>query len=118
MTDSEIKELIEAAKEFETALKTKDVTIYAEADVKFHDIIYRTTDNQRLIQLLYNLREQMYRYRVEYLKDEEEQAIKKPLSENEERLKQIYEMTADLSDDDINLLKAFAAGLKANRKGD
>ena len=36
--------------------------------MKFHDIIYRTTDNQRLIQLLYNLREQMYRYRVEYLK--------------------------------------------------
>ena len=29
------------------------------------------TDNQKLIQLLNNLREQMYRYRVEYLKDEE-----------------------------------------------
>ena len=66
--DEEIEELKEAAKEFENALKTGDVTVYAEADVKFHDIIYRTTDNQRLIQLLYNLREQMYRYRVEYLK--------------------------------------------------
>ena len=66
--DEEIKELKVAAKEFEDALKTGDVTVYAEADVKFHDIIYRTTDNQRLIQLLYNLREQMYRYRVEYLK--------------------------------------------------
>ena len=66
--DEEIEELKVAAKEFEDALKTGDVTVYAEADVKFHDIIYRTTDNQRLIQLLYNLREQMYRYRVEYLK--------------------------------------------------
>ena len=66
--DAEIEELKVAAKEFEDALKTGDVTVYAEADVKFHDIIYRTTDNQRLIQLLYNLREQMYRYRVEYLK--------------------------------------------------
>lgn len=47
----------------------EDVTRFAEADVKFHDIIYRTTDNERLIQLLYNLREQMYRYRVEYLKE-------------------------------------------------
>lgn len=75
MTDSDIKELIEAAKGFETALKTKDVTIYAEADVKFHDIIYRATDNQRLIQLLYNLREQMYRYRVEYLKREDSHEI-------------------------------------------
>lgn len=67
----EIEELKEAEKEFEEALKTKDVTVYAEADVKFHDIIYRTTDNQRLIQLLYNFREQMYRYRVEYLKRED-----------------------------------------------
>lgn len=69
--DEEIEELKVAAKEFEDALKTGDVTVYAEADVKFHDIIYRTTDNQRLIQLLYNLREQMYRYRVEYLKRED-----------------------------------------------
>lgn len=67
----EIEELKEAAKEFEDALQTEDVTGYAEADVKFHDIIYRTTDNQRLIQLLYNFREQMYRYRVEYLKRED-----------------------------------------------
>lgn len=67
----QIEELKEAAKEFEVALKSGDVTAYAEADVKFHDIIYCATDNQRLIQLLYNLREQMYRYRVEYLKREE-----------------------------------------------
>ena len=66
--DEEIEELKAAAKEFENALISGDVTVFAEADVKFHDIIYRTTDNQRLIQLLYNLREQMYRYRVEYLK--------------------------------------------------
>ena len=39
--------------------------------MKFHDVIYHATDNQRLIQLLFNLREQMYRYRVEYLKREE-----------------------------------------------
>ncbi len=69
--DSEVEELKVAARAFEETLKTGDVTAFAEADVKFHDIIYRATDNQRLIQLLYNLREQMYRYRVEYLKREE-----------------------------------------------
>ena len=47
------------------------MTAYAEADVRFHDIIYRVTDNQRLIQLLNNLSEQMYRYRVEHLKQGE-----------------------------------------------
>lgn len=69
--DEEIEELKVAADEFETALDSGDVTAFAEADVRFHDIIYRTTDNQRLIQLLNNLREQMYRYRVEYLKRED-----------------------------------------------
>ena len=71
ITDEQIAELRAAEKEFEQALSSGDVTIYAEADVKFHDVIYRATDNQRLIQLLFNLREQMYRYRVEYLKREE-----------------------------------------------
>lgn len=68
ITEDQIEELKLAAKEFEHVLKSGDVTAYAEADVKFHDIIYSATDNQRLISLLYNLREQMYRYRVEYLK--------------------------------------------------
>ena len=68
MSAEDIALLKEAAKEFEETLKDGDVTAYAEADVKFHDIIYLATENQRLIQLLYNLREQMYRYRVEYLK--------------------------------------------------
>ena len=71
ITDAQIAELRAAEKEFEMALQSGDVTVYAEADVKFHDVIYRATDNQRLIQLLFNLREQMYRYRVEYLKREE-----------------------------------------------
>ena len=71
ITDEQIQELRMAEKEFEMALSSGDVTVYAEADVKFHDVIYRATDNQRLIQLLFNLREQMYRFRVEYLKREE-----------------------------------------------
>lgn len=69
ITDEEIQKLEEAAREFEEILKCDDITEIAEADVNFHDIIYRATDNQRLIQLLSNLGEQMYRYRVEYLKD-------------------------------------------------
>ena len=34
-------------------------------------MIYQATDNPKLVNMLNNLREQMYRYRVEYLKDEE-----------------------------------------------
>lgn len=69
ITKEQIRELEAAAEEFEKILKSSDVTEIAEADVRFHDIIYTATDNQRLIQLLNNLGEQMYRYRVEYLKN-------------------------------------------------
>lgn len=68
MTEESIVQLKEAEKEFENILETDDITLIAEADVKFHDVVYESTDNVRLIQLLNNLREQMYRYRVEYLK--------------------------------------------------
>lgn len=71
ITKEEIEEMKKAAEDFKKILKSKDITEIAEADVRFHDIIYMATDNQKLIQLLNNLREQMYRYRVEYLKREE-----------------------------------------------
>lgn len=45
-----------------------DITLQAQRDVEFHDVIYKSTGNLRLIQMLNNLREQMYRYRLEYLK--------------------------------------------------
>ena len=71
ITEEEIAELKKCAAEFEESLDHNDITQIAEADVRFHDVIYFATDNQRLIQLLNNLREQMYRYRVEYLKRKE-----------------------------------------------
>ncbi len=37
-----------------------------------HDIIVEATGNQRLIQMVNNLSEQMYRYRFEYIKDSEQ----------------------------------------------
>ena len=59
-----------ACDQFEKATKTGDVVTIAEADVALHDIIVQATGNQRLIQLINNLSEQMYRYRFEYIKDE------------------------------------------------
>ncbi len=70
ITAVQIAELREAGEAFEQSLDGGDVMEIAEADVRFHDVIYRATDNQKLIQFLNNLSEQMYRYRVEYLKDD------------------------------------------------
>ena len=71
ITPEQVEEMKMAAEDFRKVLKSRDVTKIAEADVKFHDIIFAATNNQRLITLLNNLREQMYRFRVEYLKQKE-----------------------------------------------
>ncbi len=71
ITKEEIKELKKAGDEFKKVLKSQDITEVAEADVRFHDVIYMATDNPKLIHLLNNFREQMYRFRVEYLKKDE-----------------------------------------------
>ena len=57
---------------------------HVEADVAFHDAIYSATGNSKLVQMLSNLREQMYRYRMEYLKDR--QSHEKLVKEHEEIL--------------------------------
>lgn len=69
ITGEELEELKVTMREFEEYTKTGDVKRIAEADVRFHDIIYQATGNPKLVNMLSNLREQMYRYRVEYLKD-------------------------------------------------
>ncbi|MCI5874620.1 MAG: GntR family transcriptional regulator [Roseburia sp.] len=70
ITSEELDELRRTMREFEEYTKTADLKRIAEADVRFHDIIYKATRNTKLENMLNNLREQMYRYRVEYLKDE------------------------------------------------
>ena len=70
MTEEEMRRLWLAAKEFEHTIAEGNLVKLAEADVAFHEVIYQASDNKRLNQVLNNLREQMYRYRVEYLKDE------------------------------------------------
>lgn len=73
ITEQELQELYEASRRFEKLTWEKDssITLLGEADEDFHAIIYRASGNRRLVQLINNLREQMFRYRVEYLKDED-----------------------------------------------
>ena len=70
MTQEELEQLEKAMKDFEDAVETDDIKRIAQTDMIFHDIIYQATRNPKLVNILNNLREQMYRYRVEYLKDE------------------------------------------------
>ena len=70
INDEQLENLKSIRDEFKKSLDSGDVKKIAEEDVRFHDAIYEATDNAKLIALTNNIREQMYRHRVEYLKDQ------------------------------------------------
>lgn len=69
ITPEEIKKLEQAHEEVKKMTIEQNLTEIVRADVDFHEIIYGAADNDRLLQILHNLRQQMYRYRLEYLKN-------------------------------------------------
>lgn len=75
MTQEDIGELEKRQAEFQSAISAGKVMEIAETDEAYHDVIYKGTCNDRLIQMINNLREQMYRYRLEYIKDEDKHQI-------------------------------------------
>ena len=88
--NDEVKEKLEKAlKEFEEAIESDDNAAIADSDVDFHDVIFEATGNARLIQIINNLREQMYRYRLEYVKDTEYHTVL--LNEHRELAKAMVE---------------------------
>ena len=70
ITPADIQRLEEYEHSFARAVADKNIVDMAEADEQFHFVIYDIADNDKLRELLNNLRENMYRYRMEYLKDE------------------------------------------------
>ena len=61
--------LRQAEEAFAAASRGNDLRLIAQKDEEFHKVIYMATKNPKLDMLLNNLREQMYRYRFEYIKD-------------------------------------------------
>lgn len=75
ITFEELDSLKEAQSMFGQAVEKGDAMQIAQTDEKFHEIIYASTKNNKLMQILSNLREQMYRYRLEYIKDAKKRHI-------------------------------------------
>lgn len=69
ITEQDVVELKAAMHNFEEKTKGDNVVEIAQADVALHETVYRIADNPKLVQLLGDIREQMFRYRAEYLKD-------------------------------------------------
>lgn len=69
--DEETLSMLEKAEMgFEQSLNRQNTKLSAQQDVHFHDIILQTAHNRRLSQQLTQIREEIYRYRLENLKDE------------------------------------------------
>ena len=71
MTEEKLEQLYKAMIRFEESTRSGDVKQTAQTDMEFHEVIYQAADNPKLVNMLNNLREQMYRYRVEYLKNDD-----------------------------------------------
>ena len=69
ITDDELKELRHINSQFTTYIKRENLNGSIKKDAEFHDIIYKASRNDKLISILNNLREQVQRFRVIYLKD-------------------------------------------------
>jgi DNA-binding GntR family transcriptional regulator len=69
MEEEDFAALAEANRAFAETAVGDDIVKMAEADEHFHDIIYKASDNARLVQLEMQMREQMYRFRIEHLKE-------------------------------------------------
>ena len=68
ITEEELIHLEENLNDFDTCINSGSPSELSSMDENFHEIIYNATGNKRLIQILNNLRKQMYRYRFVYIK--------------------------------------------------
>jgi DNA-binding GntR family transcriptional regulator len=67
ITDEEIEQLKLNAKQFNAALEADDFEGIVQADMEFHDNIFKATRNEKLLQINNNLREQVQRFRIMYI---------------------------------------------------
>lgn len=74
MTPEQLKSLKKLQKQIKERKDSEDACELSDIDEKFHELIYSATNNARLVQMLANLREQMYRYRLVYMKDIDKRA--------------------------------------------
>ena len=93
ITEEGKEKLKEAHRQFVEAAQTNDIIDIVEKDEQFHDAIFQATCNDRLITIINNLREQFYRYRMEYVKDIEQHSVL--VTEHEQLLHAIFNQDSE-----------------------
>lgn len=64
ITAEEIEYLERMLVEIGTYIEKKDMEKIVEADVNFHEVLYKASRNERLVEIIHNLREQTLRFRT------------------------------------------------------
>lgn len=67
-----LEELRQKQMDFENICKSGDAIAIARADVSFHDVILKATGNTKLISIMSNLSDQIFRFRYEYIKNSDD----------------------------------------------
>lgn len=93
ITDMEIKELEKVLEDIQEAAKTSNTEMIIKKDSEFHNILFNSTKNERLAQIINNLKQQIYRFRVESFRNPER--FKKTIQEHKAIIDAIKERDAD-----------------------
>jgi len=64
ITEEELEELERLLVKIGECIQSDDLNAVIEQDTEFHDVLFRATRNERLVQIVSNLREQIQRYRT------------------------------------------------------
>ncbi|MHB1126042.1 MAG: GntR family transcriptional regulator [Bacillota bacterium] len=63
ITEDELEELERLLVQLAECAENNDVTALIQVDTDFHDVLYKASRNERLVQIVSNLREQIQRFR-------------------------------------------------------
>lgn len=93
-----LEQLKKAHQEFVEAVKNGDTLEITNQDEAFHECIFEQSRNKRLLQMVNNLKEQMFRYRMEYVKEK---------SYHQELISEHEKMLEAIVDRDVTAAKAI-----------
>lgn len=93
ITKTRFDELKDANVKFADAVNARDLRQMADTDTAFHNIIIDTAGNEKVKELLVSLKEQIFRYKYEFMKEMEDPTIL--VREHEQIIKAIGESRSD-----------------------
>ena len=93
-----LAQLRNAHEAFVDAVKKGDILEITNQDELFHECIFELSGNRRLLQVVNNLKEQMFRYRMEYVKEK---------GYHEELVREHEKLIQTIRDGDVSAAKAI-----------